>query len=183
MSITNTEPKKSCENFKHTWVFFSLIKLIYSQLFFIPSSWLPFPFKTNSVWIPVWFWSHYFLGQRFPSLIYFALIFLIMAISSSYHLGKTQVGKKNVLEKSYSEAYIFVNYLISFRFRCFYLNKTLIVSFRFQNSMKKTSEVVFWDKFILNRSLKELFLETISKNYLWRANQPKLQTQFISKEA
>lgn len=91
--------------------------------------------------------------------------------------------KKNVLEKSYSEAYIFVNYLISFRFRCFYLNKTLIVSFRFQNSMKKTSEVVFWDKFILNRSLKELFLETISKNYLWRANQPKLQTQFISKEA
>ena len=53
-----------------------------------------------------------------------------MAISSSYGLGKTQV-EKNVLEKSYSEAYIFANYLITFRFRCFYLNKTLIVSFRF----------------------------------------------------
>ena len=62
--------------------------------------------------------------------MYFALIFSVMAISSSYGLGKTQV-EKNVLEKSYSEAYIFANYLISFRFRCFYLNKTLIVSFRF----------------------------------------------------
>lgn len=104
------------------------------------------------------FWSHYFLGQRFPSLIYFALIFSIMAISSSYRLGETQV-EKDVLEKSYSEAHIFVNYLISFRFRCFYLNKTWLLVLDFRIAWRKNLK---WH-FEINS-----FLTGLCKSYSWK---------------